>query len=126
MNRHHVHHHHGFTLIEMLVALVVLSIGMLGLSRMTVSTINVNALTRQLTVAAALAQDRMESLKQAGYAGATMVTSTEDYGAIPNYSAYKRVTTIKMDTPEAMKTVIVTVSWQSGKHTLNASTILAE
>ena len=126
MKTHHVHNHHGFTLTEALVAIVVLSIGMLGLSRMTVSTITVNTVNARLAKASALLQDRMERLKQSGYAGAATVSSTEAYGTIPQYSTYQRVTSVAVDTPAAnMKTVTVTVSWPKN-HTLSASTILAE
>jgi prepilin-type N-terminal cleavage/methylation domain-containing protein len=127
MKMQHIHNQHGFTLIEALVAIVVLAIGMLGSSRLTVSTITMHTANERLANASALIQDRMERLKESGYAGSTTVSSTEAYGTIPQYSAYKRVTSVAVNTPEAnMKTVTVTISWQKDQHTLNASTILAE
>ena len=126
MKIYHIHNQHGFTLTEVLIAIVVLSIGMLGLARMTVSTITVNTMNERLANASALLQDRMERLKQSGYAGAATVSSTEAYGTIPQYSTYQRVTSVIVNTPAAnMKTVTVTVSWPKN-HTLSASTILAE
>lgn len=127
MKMQHRHNQHGFTLIEALVAIVVLAIGMLGSSRMTVSMITVHTANERLANASALLQDRMERLKESGYAGSATVSSTEAYGTIPQYSAYKRVTSVAVDTPATnMKTVTVTVSWQNDQHALNASTILAE
>jgi type IV pilus assembly protein PilV len=127
MKRHHGHNQHGFTLTEMFIALVVLSIGMLGMSRTTVSTIAVNTANQRLAKVTALLQDRLEQLKKSGYAGAATVSSTENYGTIPQYSTFKRVTSVAVDTPAAnMKTVTVTVSWQNDQQALSASTIFAE
>ena len=137
MKLHQRYHQHGFTLIEMLVALVVLSIGMLGMSRITVSTISVHATNERLAKASALLQDSMERLKKSGYAGATSGTVTDTYGSMVhyntytntefNYSIYKRVTSVAANTPATnMKTVTVTVFWQNDRHALSASTIVAE
>src|SRR5262245_40587204 len=115
----------GFTLIEILVALVVLSIGMLGLTRVTVTTVNVNSSNKRHTIASTLVQDRLERVKKSGYAGATNASYTEGYGTIQAYNAYKRVTTIALNTPAAnMRTVTVTVSWENDSHSLSATTIL--
>jgi len=132
-----LHTQHGFTLIEMLIAIVVLAIGMLGLARMTMATISVHTATERLARASALLQDSMERIKQAGYGGATPGTVTDAYGALSsystsggttfNYSSYKRVISIVANTPATnMKTVTVTVSWQHDQQALSASTIVAQ
>jgi type IV pilus assembly protein PilV len=127
MQIRYINNQHGFTLIELLVALTVLSIGMVGMSRLTVSTVSVHTANARLANAAALLQDRLERLKKSGYAGAATVSSTEGYGTIPQYSTYKRVTSVAINSPATnMKTVTVTVSWQNDQHTLSASTIVAE
>lgn len=127
MQRRYINNQYGFTLIELLVAITVLSIGMVGLSRMTVSTVSVHTANERLANATALLQDRLERLKKSGYAGAATVSSTEGYGTIPQYSTYKRVTSVVVNSPATnMKTVTVTVSWQHDQHTLSTSTILAE
>jgi type IV pilus assembly protein PilV len=128
---------HGFTLLETLVALVVLSIGMLGMSRLTVSTVSVHTANARLAQASALLQDSMERIKQAGYASANPGTVTNNYGALSSYSTYggttfdysiyKRVTSVAAPSPATnMKTVTVTVFWQQDQQALSASTILAE
>jgi prepilin-type N-terminal cleavage/methylation domain-containing protein len=137
MQRSRRYHQPGFTLIETLVALVVLSIGMLGMSRLTVSTISVHTANEHLAKASALLQDSMERLKHSGYPSATPGTVTDQYGALSsystydgttfNYSLYKRVTSVAAQSPTTnMKTVTVTVFWQGDRHALSASTIVAE
>ena len=99
----------GFSLIELLVAMLVLSTGLLGLGRLTVGVIEGNRASRHHGVATLLAQDRIEGLKGLGGGGGI---STEDYGTLPGFPSYKRVTDVRPNTPEAgLSTVTVTVYW---------------
>lgn len=52
----------GFTLIEVLIALAIFSIGILGVAKMQISAINGNAGARKYNEAAAFAQGQMETL----------------------------------------------------------------
>lgn len=52
----------GFTLLEVLVAMIVLAIGLLGLAPMFVMSMQGNQFSRETTEAAYLAQDRIEQL----------------------------------------------------------------
>lgn len=113
----------GFTLIEIMVAITLLSVGLLGMAGLTVGIMRGNSLSNQVTTATALAQAKMEDIKRVGYSGAT--DSAEDYNAIAGYPLYKRDTVIDVDTPElGMKTVTITVSWNSDASSIAVETIL--
>ncbi len=113
----------GFTLIEIMVAVTLLSVGLLGMAGLTVGIMRSNSLSNQVTTATALAQAKMEDLKREGYSGAT--DSAEGYNAISGYPLYSRDTVIDVDTPElGMKTVTITVSWNSNASSIAVETIL--
>jgi type IV pilus modification protein PilV len=53
----------GFTLIEVLVGLIILSIGLLGIAGMQITSVKGNYFSNNLTQATYVAQDRLEYLK---------------------------------------------------------------
>ena len=57
----------GFTLIEVLVAIVILSVGLLLLAQMMVLATRSNALSGRMTSSAALAREQLERLKAAPF-----------------------------------------------------------
>lgn len=57
----------GFTLLEVLLAMAVLSVGLLGIAGMQISSIQGNVTSRDLSVAVHLAQDRCEKLMEAPF-----------------------------------------------------------
>lgn len=129
----------GFTLIEVLIAIVILSVGLLGMAALTVGIINGNKFSNDLTTATTLAQDKMEDIRRLGYSGTPTSddTTTEDYGAITDYAAYKSVTVTDVYTagtawpPDGMKTITVTVYWKNRDQTdhlpgVELKTILAQ
>ena len=118
----------GFTLVEIMVAILILTVGLLGMASLTVAIIKGNKLSADLTTATVLAQDKMEDLRRLGYSGipATDDTNTEAYGTIadtsgtilPEYAAYKRVTVTTVDSPAVgMKTITVTAYWKDPDQT---------
>jgi type IV pilus assembly protein PilV len=117
----------GFTLIEILIATVIITIASLGVASLTVGIIRGNSFSKRLTIATTLAQDRLEQAKRLGYANAGTAVATENYGTIANYGGYKRVTSVANNTPASnMNIISVSVYWDSDKHSANVSTILAE
>ncbi|MDY6989205.1 MAG: prepilin-type N-terminal cleavage/methylation domain-containing protein [Thermodesulfobacteriota bacterium] len=117
----------GFTLLEILVAMIVLSIGLLGMAGLTTGIMRGNLRSIRMTTAMTLAQQKMETMRGLGHSGTPMMdnTTTEDYNSIANHGAYKRVTSIEVATPAAgMKTVTVTVFWDGDAHSTFLTTIL--
>jgi len=126
----------GFTLLEVLIAIVILSVGLLGMAALTVGIINGNRFSNEVSKATTLAQDKMEDIRRLGYSGmpATDTTDTEAYGTITDFPEYRRDTVTDVFTagvawpPEGMKTITVTVFWQGTVkiHSVELKTILAQ
>jgi type IV pilus assembly protein PilV len=119
----------GFTLIEVLVAMVILSVGLLGTAALTTGIINSNKVSNRISTATTCAQDNMEDIRRLGFSGmpASDTTTTESYNSITNYSLYKRVTFTDVDNPAAgMKTVTVSVYWDADAHWVELKTILVQ
>ena len=106
--------HHGFTLLEVLIAIVVLAIGLLGLSAMTISTIRGLAISEDMTTATNLAQEKMEDIKGTVYASISQANyPVEEYDTIAGFGQFKREVEIREDDVVAnTKTAIVSVSWK--------------
>ena len=118
----------GFNLTEVLVAMVILSIGMVAVASLIIGIIRGNQVSRDVSIATTLAQDKIEAIIQQGYGGISTAdaTETEDYNSIADYSRFKRVTVIKVGTPsDRMKTVTVSVYWATGTQPVVLDTILA-
>jgi prepilin-type N-terminal cleavage/methylation domain-containing protein len=122
-----LHDTNGFTLIEILIATVIITIASSGIATLTVGVIQANSFSKRLTTATVLAQDRIEQAKMISYQNISTMAGTENYGSIVNYSGYKRITSVSNDTPTSnMKTVTVVVYGNADKHLVNLRTIIAE
>jgi prepilin-type N-terminal cleavage/methylation domain-containing protein len=117
----------GFTLIEILIATVIITVASLGVASLTVGIIRGTSFDQRLTTAITLAQDRLEESKRLSYKDVGTLAGTENYGTIANFSGYKRVTSVDNNKPALnMKTVTVTVYGASDKQYAKAITILSE
>jgi type IV pilus assembly protein PilV len=106
----------GFTLIETLIAIVILSVGIMGLYAMVVGTIHGTTFNKHLMTATVLAQDMMEKIRNADYDSVIAANyPLESYSTIADYRSFERSVTISADgTPDPhTKTVTVTVSWHN-------------
>jgi type IV pilus assembly protein PilV len=127
MNKKPLQETNGFTLIEILIATVIITIVSLGATSLTVGIMRGNSFSKRLTTATTLAQDQLEDVKRLSYANVGTAAGTQNYGTIANFGGYKRVVTVTNDTPAAkMKTVNVIVYWDADQHSTQASTILSE
>ena len=111
----------GFTLIEVVVTLLILTVGLLGMAALTVSVIQGNAQSNKITTATTLAQDKLEEMKTIGYPVADNPDPEE------TIDGYSRVTEVAENTPNSQtSTVTVTVNWDSNNHSVALSTIISE
>ena len=101
----------GFTLIEILVALVILSISLLALAGLMVTTTKNSSFGGRMTEAATFAQDLLEQLRASPWGnvvsgtdqkmGSTGVNYTRNWNVVPNPAGTQRWVTI-------------TVNWNDG------------
>ncbi len=123
--------HNGFTMMDMLIALALLTIGLLGMAKLTVAIIFGNQVSNMVTKATIVAESKMEDIRRSGYKGiaSTDTTNTDDFNEINNYPEFQRITKIDADAPvEGIKTITVTVNWKIRKRpkTMVISTMLAK
>ena len=100
----------GFTLIEVLVAMVVFSVALLGLARMQIAAIQVNTIASRLTQGTTLAQDRVERLMALPYKDLTLASDTD-----PNPpQGYTIRWDVDTDVPsKGIKTINIFVTWKN-------------
>jgi prepilin-type N-terminal cleavage/methylation domain-containing protein len=106
----------GYSLIEVFIAMGILSIVLLGMAGLINITVAINRNSAEKTVAISMAQDKMEETIAKGYLNlpATNQTVTEDYGAMANYLSYERITDIKINKPDTdIKLITVDVYWNN-------------
>jgi len=113
----------GFTLIEIMIAIFILMVGLLGVAGVATTVINGNAFSNRVTTATTLAQDKMEELKGTAYSSIT-TGGPETQGSI-----YTRTWTVTPDSPAAgMKTIEVAVAfpWKGTAHNVTLKTMVAQ
>ena len=106
----------GFTLIEALLAMSLLSIAVFGMFSLLHSVMWYNEFAETVTTATTLAQDKVEALKNTTYssitAGTTTETGMDENGTAGAGGIYSRTTTVTIDpTYSDIKRVTVNVSW---------------
>ena len=115
----------GFTLVESLLTLAIMAISLLALAGLQITALRGNALARRMTTAIALAEQRIEQLKNAPY------TSIEAEAAIQVTASdllfTRQVTVVNGPLPDT-KSVSVLVSWQdqAKTYTLPIATVIGQ
>jgi type IV pilus assembly protein PilV len=115
----------GFTLIEVLVTILILTIGLLGTAGLTTAIIRGNSFNKNLTTATTVAQTQLEAIQRAGYTGAVINDVSGPFKSSDTVSAggiaFSRTTGIT--TASNTKTVTVTVSWTEANSVARSLTL---
>ncbi len=115
----------GFTLIEIMVALVVMSIGLTALAAVQISAIRGNAFSKRMTTAVSIADEKLEQIKSMPYVDIVSESSTQITQSDMNFT---RQVTVTNNIPLAnTKTINVTVNWSEGSksHSVPFTTIVS-
>ncbi|MGE5220651.1 MAG: type IV pilus modification PilV family protein [Chloroflexota bacterium] len=110
----------GFTLIETFIAIVLLTVGLLGTAALTTGVVRGNLASKNMTSATAIAQSCFEENRRVGYASAGAVptggsNSCVAGNATVTASGVSFTRNLAVDTSVAnVKTLTVTVTWSEG------------
>jgi type IV pilus assembly protein PilV len=115
----------GFTIVEVLIAMGIMAIGMIGILALQKGAVTASGYSRRATEAAVLGEDKLEYLRTVPIA--TAVTGNDDVDASGTAGAgapYHRVWTISAYAANVKKIVLV-VSWSEadGTHALTYYTL---
>ncbi|MCZ6802281.1 MAG: prepilin-type N-terminal cleavage/methylation domain-containing protein [Nitrospirae bacterium] len=119
----------GVSLLEVLVALVLISLVLLSFSSLATVSFKGIVGSKKLTIGTILAQEKLESVMLAGYDSTlqNLEEIQESYGTIQDYPRFQRsVMRLPHSPHQGMQTVKVTVSWDQSAHSTMVSTILGE
>ncbi len=122
----------GFTVLEILVAIIMLVIALLGMASVTVMVIKGNSYSKYTTTAATLANDKLEDLKHQAFDAGDLTEGEHQDADNPLQALYTRkwqvgaardVTGAKV----GMKTISVMVdwSWEGRQRNVTIRTIMA-
>lgn len=146
--KHWADNQSGFTLLEVLIAISILTVGLLGVASMQVSAIQGNHFSDNTTLALTLAEQKMEDLLEMSYTATDLTdtqfsnnnnlqslttvdhqeTGVDDTGTANAGGYYRRIWNVA-DHPAAgedlptMKTITVLVTWKNNKHKVFVTSI---
>ena len=98
----------GFSLIEVLIALVILAIALLALAGLMVQSTNSNSWGSHLTEASTFAQDKLEELRMTTWANLNSDTDVRTGATGTNYT---RTWTVTTNATGNLRTVSINISW---------------
>jgi type IV pilus modification protein PilV len=132
----------GFTLIEVLIAIVILTVGLLAVGTMQISAIRGNFMGGNTSIALSLASEKMEDLLNRDYnhadlndgvsANNSTLSSTtsvdheesiSEEGMVGAGAFYRRIWNIADQASPTTKSVMVIVTWENNRHRITIASI---
>jgi prepilin-type N-terminal cleavage/methylation domain-containing protein len=113
----------GFTLVEVVAAIFLLTIGLLALGGTLSTVANRQDISQSITNMTTLANATLEQLRLEAYD--SVVSTTQNYGTIPNFPDYKMVTTVTPNAADNLRTVVVVVTDRKNFQ-ISAQTVVAQ
>jgi prepilin-type N-terminal cleavage/methylation domain-containing protein len=115
----------GFTLIEVMIAIVILTIGLLALVSVTVMVIKGNSLNRGITTATTLANQQLETLKNTSYDTIPLSTSWSDVTNFPGYQRSLEVVEVEVGNQKTIGSKVRWL-WLGSYHEVTLNTIISK
>ena len=112
-----------------LIALLIFSIGLLGLASLQIVATRTNAFSNAMTVGITLTQDKAEEIRYLAYGDTSLSAGTHTDGQNPITAlgdmGFNRTWTVAEDTTNQLKTITVTVRWPNPDetHTVEFTTV---
>jgi type IV pilus modification protein PilV len=132
----------GFTLIEVLIAIVILTVGLLAVGTMQISAIRGNFMGGNTSIALSLASEKMEDLLNKDFnhadlsdgvsANNSALSSTtsvdhqeniSEEGVVGTGAFYRRIWNIADQSSPPSKSIRVIVTWENNKHRITIASI---
>src|SRR5512137_2217327 len=132
----------GFTLIEVLIAIVILTVGLLAVGTMQISAIRGNFMSGNTSIALSLAGEKMEELLNKDFNDAELtdsnsgnnstlssITSVDNQqniseeGVVGASAFYRRIWNIADLSSPTRKNIMVIVTWDNNKHHVSIASI---
>ena len=117
-------HADGFTLIEVLIAMVILSVSLLALAGLMVTTTKSNSYGNHLTEASIFARDKLEELRAIRWENITEGINTEQRSGSTGIDYTRKW---DVNTKGSLKTITVSISWKDRvDHSIKLISVLSE
>ena len=114
----------GFSLIEVMIALVLFAVGILGIGAMQIGSIKGNSFSQEVTQATVLSQEDLEELRRKPFDDSNLSSGHHDEGVLSG-SGFSRSYDVELISA-TLKAVTVTVKWREEiDHSVTLSTLKA-